>query len=102
MSIWAMIPSRWTPSTIPLSRLRALAQQPGEDLGAQVALLAATFEDDAPVALPAAQGVDADPQRRCRRPDPDPVLGPFRTFHHRRLLPGQKVPVVEVVQETSR
>ena len=53
---------------------RALAQQPGQFVGAQEPLAAVALEGQAAVALPAAQRVDAHPERLGGRPDPQQVL----------------------------
>jgi hypothetical protein len=59
----------------------ALAQQAREVLGAQVALAAVALEGDAAVALPAAQRVDAQAERRGGGADADHVV-------HARTVPG--------------
>src|SRR5207342_2906260 len=56
------------------ARGRSLAQQPSELVGAHVALLSAPLEGDAPVALPTAEGVDADTERRGGGPNADRLV----------------------------
>ena len=64
-------------------RARALGQEAGELGGMDEALVAAALEADAPVALPAAQGVDADAERARRRADADQVLHARSTLTRR-------------------
>jgi inner membrane transporter RhtA len=63
----------------PVARARAgvgpaLAQHPRELLGREDAVVAAALERDPAVALPAAQRVDADPQRLRGDADPDSLV----------------------------